>query len=153
MKVILVDGTQLSPIMVTGETTEIFGAKRDVLNFVFDDKYTLEYLEQFFTEENCETLILKQSSTTLEDGTVVDGSEDIHTSYTIRAGLEKTYEETNETDEDGKQIYVTRLMVKMAQRTYAENQLASIKKQMTEISDEVTNNQLALCELYESTIV
>lgn len=152
MDVIFVDGRILTPIMVTGETTTIYGAKRDVLNFVFDDKYTFEYLEQFFTEENCETLILKQSSTTLEDGTVVEGAENIHTAYIIKAGLEKTYEETNETDQNGKRIYVARLMVKMAQRSYTENQLNEIKKQAAIAAEEITCTQIALTEIYESMI-
>ena len=37
----------------------------------------------------------------------------------------------------------------MAQRSYAEQQLLDIQKQMEETSLQMTDTQLALCEVYE----
>lgn len=117
MKIILISGAELTPIMVTGETRFIQNANRDTLTFVFDDSnYGMDWLDQIFTDAACESINI------IGD----DGSEAIHNGYTIRAELIKRKEvvepATSETDE----VVVNRIYVSMSQRTYAETQLASL---------------------------
>lgn len=115
MNVTLADGTELTVLMVTGENNYVQGVERDTLAFVFDDTVSLDEMDSIFTEGACETITLR------------DGSDEyIYSTYTIRAGLEKTMEKTDEVDDDGAPIYVGRIKVKMSQRTYTETQLKSL---------------------------
>lgn len=132
MKIILTNGTELQPLMVTGAKRTVQGATRDCLSFVFDNTVSLDEMDSIFTEANCESINI------IGD----DESEAIHTGYTIRAELKK-YTETSaqETSETEVQT-VTRIVVSMAQRTYAETKLAAL-------SAESTDTQLAVAELAE----
>ena len=135
MQVILANGTELSPIMVTGETKYIQGANRDSLTFVFDETYSMDSLDAIFTEKACETI------------TIVENAENqfLYSGYAIKAELMKkpvvAETATNETEE----ATVTRVMVTMAQRTYAETKLA-------QVAQESTDTQLAVAELAEMIV-
>lgn len=135
MKIILNDGTELTAIIVTGAPKYVQGANRDALTFVFADT-TLDYLDTVFTESNCESITL------IGD----DGSENIHNGYVIRVELSKKIEVIEQATTDTAEVTENRVYVTMGQRTYSETQMAAI-------AEEVTNNQLALCELYESMTV
>ena len=115
MNVTLADGTELTALMVTGENNYVQGAGRDTLTFVFDTNMSLDGLDSIFTEGACETI-------TLKDG----ANEYIYSGYTIRAGIEKTMEKTDEVDEDGGHVYIDRIKVRMSQRTYMETQLKNL---------------------------
>lgn len=112
MKVILNNGTELTPIIVTGEKRNVQGARRDVLTFVFAET-GLDEIDGIFTEENCEKLIIVGD----------DESEAIYTGYTIRAELAKSKEETKSATSTTAAEYETRVTVSMAERTYAETKL------------------------------
>ena len=56
MKIILVDGTELSPILVMGERRYIQRESRDTLTFIFPESAGLEVLDSLFTAENCESM-------------------------------------------------------------------------------------------------
>lgn len=115
MDVTLADGTGLTALMVTGENNYVQGVGRDTLTFVFDANMSLDELDSIFTEGACETI-------TLKDGT----NEYIHSAYTIRTGLEKIREKTDEVDGDGAPVYIDRIKVRMSQRTYTETQLKNL---------------------------
>lgn len=132
MKIILIDKTELNPIIVTGAPQYVQGANRDALTFVFPET-SLDELDAAFTESNCESI------TIIGD----DESEAIHTGYTIRTELSKAQVQTGTGDAETDAVYETRVTVTMAQRTYAETKLASLQEEMT-------NTQLALCEVYEA---
>lgn len=132
MKIILTNKTELQPVIVTGGTEYVQGANRDVLAFVFADA-SMDELDALFTVENCEAIKIVGG----------DESESIHTGYTLRASLTKTAEEVQQATADTEAVYESRVTVKMAQRTYAESMLSSLQ-------EELTNTQLALCEVYES---
>lgn len=112
--IILSNGEELTPIMVTGEKRDVHGAYRDVLCFVFDDTKSLTELDAVFTEENCESITIKENS-----------EEYIHNGYVIRAGLEKSLVKQESTD--GTPVYVNRVFVRMAQRTYDETKLKDVQ--------------------------
>lgn len=132
MKVIFTNGTELYPITVTGAPKYVQGANRDCLTFVFADT-TLDDLDAVFTESNCESITL------IGD----DGSENIHNGYVIRVELSKKIVVTEQATTDTAEVTENRVHVTMGQRTYNETQMAAI-------AEEVTNTQLALCEIYES---
>lgn len=131
MKVILQDGTELEPLDISGEPTTVQGETRDSLTFAFQASAGLEAINAAFSEENCESIRL------VEDG----GTEHIHTGYVIRVALTLT----PGPDESGED----HITITMAQRTYAEEQLLAIRRQTEETAAQMTDTQLALCEVYE----
>lgn len=116
MKIILNNGKELSPILVTGGTRMVQGASRDTLNFIFPATEDMAALDSAFSAENCEKI------TIIGD----DGSENIHTGYTIRAELSKASVEVTPATESEAAVFEDRITVSMSQRTYAESQLASL---------------------------
>ena len=118
MKIILTDGTELNPIVATGGGRFVNGAKRDTLNFIFPEGTSLDELDALFTEANCETIKI-----------VADETEHIHSAYTIRAELSRTPMEVQAATETTEAVFENRVTVSMAQRTYAESQLAKLTEQ------------------------
>ena len=116
MKIILANGKELSPILVTGGPRHIQGASRDTLNFIFPADVSMASIDEAFTAASCEKI------TIIGD----DGSENIHTSYTIRAELSKASVEVTPATESEAAVFEDRITVSMSQRTYAESQLASL---------------------------
>ena len=116
MKIILNNGKELSPILVTGGPRMVQGASRDTLNFIFPSDVSMESIDEAFSAEACEKI------TIIGD----DGSENIHTGYTIRAELSKAPVEVSAATAETDAVYEDRVTVSMAQRTYAESHLASL---------------------------
>lgn len=132
MKVMLQNGTEMEPIGISGEPVAVQGDTRDSLVFDFPASAGLEAINSVFSEENCESIRI------VEDG----GTEHIHTGYVIRVALTLTPGESSE----------GRITVTMAQRTYAEEQLLAIRAMADETAAQVTDTQLALCEVYEMLV-
>ena len=132
MKIILANGTELQPIMVTGAKRTVQGASRDCLSFVFNDTVSLDEMDAIFTENACESINIVGD----------DGSEAIHTGYTIRAELKKYAETAVQETPEAETVTVKRVIVSMAQRTYAETKLA-------QVAAESTDTQMAVAELAE----
>lgn len=130
MKVILQDGTELVPMNVSGEPAAVQGETRDSLVFDFLASAGLEAINTAFSAANCESIRI------VEDG----GTEHVHTGYVLRAALTLT---PGEADGEG------RITVTMAKRSYAEEQLLAIRAMTEETAAQVTDTQLALCEVYE----
>ena len=120
MKIILANGTELHPILVTGGGRHINGTHRDTLNFIFPQDMSLDELDALFTDANCETIKLYE---TTADGTEL---EHIHSGYTIRAELSRTPMVVQEATETTPEVIENRVTVSMALRTYAEAQMASL---------------------------
>jgi hypothetical protein len=78
----------------------------------------MENLDAIFSASACESI------TIIGD----DGSEAIHTGYTIRAELSKRNMMIESATDETEAVYEDRITVAMAQRTYAENQLAENTK-------------------------
>lgn len=116
MKIILANGTELDPILVTGEKRTVQGQSRDTLRFVFPAEADLVELDGAFTAGACEII-------TIEDG----GASYIHKGYAIRAELKKEAVEVVKATTDTDAVYEDRITVAMAQRTYAETQLADMQ--------------------------
>lgn len=132
MKIILTDGTELSPITVTGSKRQLQGAPRDILSFVFPADAGMETLDAAFTDANCESISVfepVETPYTDENGnaaTKIVENEYIHKGYTIRAELVKKSVEVTPATEETEAVYEDRITVAMAQRTYAESQIASL---------------------------
>ena len=130
MTVILNDGTELAPLDISGEPTTVQGETRDSLVFDFPASAGLEGINAAFSAENCESIRI------VEDG----GTEHIHTGYVLRVELILT------PGEEGGEGQIT---VTMAKRSYAEEQLLAIRRQAEATAAQMTDTQLALCEVYE----
>lgn len=109
MKIILTDGTELTPILVTGGPKYVQNATRDTLDFVFAD-CSLDEMDKAFAEANCEAINI------IGD----DGNEAIHNGYVIRAELVKKYVEVEKATVDTDAVYDNRVFVSMSQRIYNE---------------------------------
>lgn len=117
MKIILANGTELSPITVTGCKRTVQGASRDVLSFVFPAETSLDELDGIFTAENCEAI------------TVAYGENKyVHNAYTVRADLKREPVEVAPATESGAAVYENRVIVSMGQRTYTESQMAELQE-------------------------
>ena len=132
MKIILTDSTELSPIIVTGAKRQIQGASRDVLTFVFSADVGMDALDTAFSEANCESISIIEPIETEEideNGNPVAKiveNEYIHKAYTIRTELVKKAVEITPATESTEAVTEERITVSMAQRTYAETQLANL---------------------------
>lgn len=118
MKIILANGIEKTAIIVTGGQKYTQGASRDALTFVFAD-VSMDEIDRDFTETNCESIALVGD----------DGSENIHKGYVIRTELVKKPEIVKQATVDTDEVTEMRVMVTMAQRTYAETKLAEIEAQ------------------------
>lgn len=117
MRIKLTNGTELSPIVVTGEARQVQGAKRDVITFVFPETENIITLDEIFTAENCESISF------LDDKGDV---KHIYKGYAVRADLKKEAVVVTPETVDSEAVIENRIFVSMAQRTYAETQLASL---------------------------
>ena len=131
-KIILANGTELTPVMVTGATKYIQGANRDSLTFVFDETYSMDSLDDIFTEEACETIKI------VEDAK----NEFLYSGYVIKTELTKKSEVVETATSETEEVSVVRVMVTMTQRTYSETKLA-------QVAQESTDTQMAVAELAE----
>ena len=116
MTIKLANGTELNPIVVTGVSSYVQGAKRDTLCFVFPATEDMAELDSAFSDTACESITIVGD----------DGSESVHKAYTIRAKMEKALVEVTPATAETEAVTEERITVSMAQRTYAESQLASL---------------------------
>lgn len=116
MKIRFTNGAELHPFVVTGAQTYVQGAKRDTLHFVFPATESMVALDAAFSAAACESITIIGE----------DGSEAIHKAYTIRAKMEKALVEVTPATAEAEAVFEERITVAMAQRTYAESQLASL---------------------------
>lgn len=117
MKLILANNTELHPILVTGGPRHVQGASRDTLSFIFPEDTAMADIDAAFSAAACESITIVGD----------DGSEAIHTGYTIRTELKKAPVEVTEATADTEAVYENRVTVSMAQRTYVESQLAAMQ--------------------------
>ena len=119
MKVILANGVETFPIMVTGGHKYEHGANRDTLRFVYNKTENMEDLKNLYTEANCETITIEEEN----------GNKAIHTGYVIRTELAEKPVEIEQATATTDAVYEDRVFVSMSQRTYAETKLAEIEAQ------------------------
>ena len=115
MKAILNNGVEVTPNIIIGEKVYFQNTRRDMLKFVFEN-IGLDEADTLFTADNCEKIV------SIGD----DGTEQIHHGYVVRVGIEKTVEEKDQATATEEAVYVEKVTVKMAERTYAETMLANL---------------------------
>lgn len=128
MYLILTDGTKLNHLGARGEHKYYQGANRDTITFEFDETHSVDELRNKFTETNCEVInIVTEEETSLEDGTVnIIQSNNYHEGYVIRVEVAERIKELQPATGTTPAVTETRVFVTMAQRTYAETQMANI---------------------------
>lgn len=114
MKIILANGVEMNPIMVTGATRTVQGATRDTLTFVFSGDADMVALDAAFSTAACESIAIVEGE-----------NEYIHKGYTVRAELSKKSVEVVPATTETAAVYEERITVAMAQRTYQETQMAA----------------------------
>lgn len=131
MTITLHNGAVLSPIVVMGGKKHVNGATRDALSFVFPVETSLDELDGIFTEDNCKKITIAEGD-----------AEYIHEGYAIRVELKREPVVVTPATDTTDEVLENRVTVTMAQRTYAETQLAKM-------AAENTDTQLAVAELAE----
>lgn len=126
MKVKFGDKTEMEAVVVTGGSRYVQGASRDALSFVFPAEAGLEAVDAAFTPERCEHI-------TIEDD---EGGEYVHTGYTVRCELTKAAVEVSPATAEAEAVTEDRITVVMAQRTYAETQLAQLLATVAALQEE-----------------
>lgn len=116
MKIVLANGVELTPILVSGGKKNIQGATRDALTFSFAANEDMIALDAAFTADACSSIIIVDDA----------GNEYIHKNYTVRAELSKTSVEIETATSETEAVFEERITVCMAQATYMETQLASL---------------------------
>ena len=144
MHIILSDGTKLNHIGATSEQRYLQGANRDTITFEFDEAYSVDALREVFTEANCEVINIVtdevvdkivEKTIENEDGTPETIEEVVsetvytnnyHEGYVIRVEVAEKIKEITPATGTTPAVTETRVFVTMAQRTYAETQMASL---------------------------
>ena len=137
MTIKLADGRQLEPSVVTGGQVRVQGAVRDALTFVFPGTRDLSELDGAFTPEACETITIVETVDAQDAAPLAAQpatEEHVYQGYTIRAELVKTVVETSKETPQSPAAYEDRVTVIMAQRTYAETQLARLQATVAALS-------------------
>ena len=136
MKIILANGTELNPLMVTGGSRYVNGANRDCLNFVFDENASMDELDGIFTEANCESIKIYGKVAVGIDAngnTVYEDSVATHNDYVIRAELKQSFESVAKENPDTQEQTVKRITVSMAQRSYMEKQMKLLEARLAKL--------------------
>ena len=126
MKVILANSNEVEVYMVTGAPVRYNGQSRDSLTFVMPATYSLDEVDAMFNEEACEAIKLSD-----------ENGEYIYNGYTIRFALKKETVELDQSDSNVTAVTEDRIFVTMAQRSYSENQMASLNNQMASLTETV----------------
>ena len=124
MKIVLANGTELSPLSVMGGNRVVYGVIRDALSFVFPENEDMAALDAVFTADNCSHI------TIVED----EGAAYIHNGYTIRQDLSKTLVEVEPATEEAEAVYAYRVIVTMAQHTYTESQVVEMQSALNALA-------------------
>ena len=127
MRIILANGTELNPLIVTGGTRFVASTNRDTLDFIFPAETSLDELDKIFTAENCEHIKIYDVETE---------HEYIYVGYTIRAELKRTPMVVKHGTIDSEPIYEDRVTVSMSLRTYMEDQFATTQGAMNALLGE-----------------
>lgn len=146
MKIILANNTELEVYLVTGGPRTVYGKRRDALTFIFPESTDINEVDALFTEDACESITIADD----------EGNTAIHPYYTVRAELKKEPVVISEGSPTSPEVVENRVFITMAQRTYEESQMkimaadiANAQAANLALQEEVTNTQLALCEVYE----
>ena len=115
MKIILANGKEMNPSVVLGEKRHVYGVGRDALTFLFTDM-SVDELDSIFTASNCEKINI------IGD----DGSESLYVGYVVRVEVAKEVVMTSAETSESPVVTETQVKVTMAQRTYAESQIAAL---------------------------
>lgn len=136
MYLILADGTKITHIGATGATKYVQGSNRDTITFEFDASHSVDELRSLFTEQNCEVIdIVTEEVVTLEDGTEQTiATDNYHEGYVIRSEVAERIKELAPATGTTPAITETRVFVTMAQRTYAETQVAVLSAKVEEVA-------------------
>lgn len=124
MKIKLSNGTELTPILVTGERRHIHGAGRDALSFIFPAETSLDELDATFSAANCEKIVVCDE----------EGNEYLYNAYTVRAELKREPVEVAPATESEEAVYENRAIVVMAQRTYQETQMNEMQSALAALA-------------------
>jgi hypothetical protein len=136
------NGATLTPITTTGAKRTVQGATRDVLSFAFPADASMDELNKLFTPENCEIITIVETRKIPETGAIYE-NEHQYVGYVIRDGIKRENLLVRPETAESAAVYEDRITVSMAQRTYAETQLASLMETidilvMEKLAEEVT---------------
>jgi hypothetical protein len=116
MKITLANGIMLNPLIMRRGKTNLHGAERSTLSFVFPATEDISALDNAFSESACETFTVTGNS----------GSESIYKEYTVRVEIKKAMTFLPRTSAEEERRREECITVTMAQRTYMETKFAEL---------------------------
>lgn len=126
MKVILSNGTELTPELITFSPKYVEGQRRDTLNFIFSARKSMEDIDEVFKSENCDIIILEDKS-----------NKFTYEGYTLRSELSKKSILIAEKKEDSSAVYEERILVSMSKKTHSESEMENFRQMLADADETV----------------
>lgn len=126
MKIILKDNTELEAIKVDGTNVYTQGQSRDSLQIHFEKgKYSFDELDKLFSDEGkTETLVIE------------NGEEKyLHSDYILKTSIELKPVVVESATTESEEVTEERVVVTMAQISYAEKTIKKLQKEDTELEN------------------
>ena len=118
MLIKLNDGNEIPILLVTGGNRIVFGSNRDTITFVINGYNSLEEIDNIFTEDNCENIILIQDDE--------EKTETLLYGYVLKTDLNKKIVEIAPESPEEEAIFEPRINITLARRSYAETKMAAL---------------------------
>lgn len=118
MLIKLNDGKEIPILLVTGGNRIVFGSNRDTITFVINGYNSLEEIDNIFTEDNCENIILIQDDE--------EKTETLLYGYVLKIDLNKKIVEIAPESPEEEAIFEPRINITLARRSYAETKMAAL---------------------------
>lgn len=118
MLIKLNDGKEIPILLVTGGNRIVFGSNRDTITFVINGYNSLEEIDNIFTEDNCENIILIQDDE--------EKTETLLYGYVLKTDLNKKIVEIAPESPEEEAIFEPRINITLARRSYAETKMAAL---------------------------
>ena len=120
MQIKLYDTTELQVLNILGQQSSLRGTMRDSLSFIFDSSYSLDTINELFTANNCQSIIITNDQE----------QQYTHTGYTERVCLKLEPKEIKKATATEPAVYENRIIVTMALKSYEEQQIAGMQAQL-----------------------
>ena len=118
MLIKLNDGKEIPILLVTGGNRVVFGSNRDTITFVINGYNSLEEIDNIFTEDNCENIILIQDDE--------EKTETLLYGYVLKTDLNKKIIEIAPESPEEEAVFEPRINITLARRSYAETKMAAL---------------------------
>lgn len=138
--IVTLKNAEIPALSVLHNQGYLLDQKRMELRFTFDASNALTDLDELFSVENCETILIQDNDT-----------EQLYAGYTVRGELTK--KKVQSTDGEGRKVMEDRVFLVMYQRTYEEERITATLNALDGQETINAEQDAALMELCELLMV